>query len=85
MGLVFSDITLAQSALLRSWLGESTLPPEMAFSAARRASRTNQNTRTTQNLDVNAIYAVRLIQVLLRKGVLSQSEATELLRDPCNE
>ena len=82
MGLVFNDITLAQSAVIRSWLGESALPPEMAFAAARPSRRTNQATKTTQNLDVNTIYAVRLIHVLLRKGILSQSEATELLRDP---
>ena len=84
MGLVFSDITLAQAALLRSWLGESALPPEMAFAAARPANRTTQITKTTQNVDANTIYAVRLIHALVRKGVLSQSEATELLRDPEN-
>jgi PilZ domain len=84
MGLVFSDITLAQGALLRSWLGESALPPEVAFTAAR-PSRAAQIIKTTQNLEVNTIYAVRLINVLVRKGILSQSEATELLRDPAND
>jgi len=82
MGLVFSDITLAQGALLRSWLGESALPPEVAFAAARPANRTTQITKTTQNIDPSAVYAVRLIHALVRKGVLSQSEATEILRDP---
>jgi PilZ domain len=84
MGLVFNDITLAQSALLRGWLGESALPPEVAFTAAR-PSRATQITKTTQNLDANTIYAVRLVNVLLRKGVLSQSEASEILRDPAND
>ena len=82
MGLVFSELTLAQSSLLRAWLGESALPPEIAFSAARPAIKSSQTIKTTQNVDANTIYAVRLIQALVRKGILSQSEATELLRDP---
>jgi PilZ domain len=73
MGLVFGEITGTHRAVLESWLGELGLPPrtrfENAFPPAKPA--------TSPDADC----AARLVQVLVRKGLLSQSEATEILRD----
>jgi hypothetical protein len=73
MGLVFGEIMETQRALVESWLGELRLPPrilfENAFPPAKQA--------TPPDTDC----AARLVQVLVRKGLLSQSEATEILRD----
>jgi hypothetical protein len=73
MGLVFGEITDTQRTILENWLGELGLPPrtrfEDAFPQARQA--------TSSDTDC----AARLVQVLVRKGLLSQSEATEVLRD----
>jgi len=73
MGLVFGEIAETQRAVLDSWLGELGLPPrilfENAFPPAKQA--------TSPDMDC----AARLVQVLVRKGLLSQSEATEVLRD----
>jgi len=73
MGLVFGEITEAQRAVLESWLGELGLPPRMLFENAFPPPK--------QVLPADADCAERLVQVLLRKGVLSQSEAMEVLRD----
>jgi hypothetical protein len=73
MGLVFGEITETQRALVESWLGELRLPPRMlfenAFPPAKQATLPDPGC------------AARLVQVLVRKGLLSQSEATEILRD----
>jgi PilZ domain len=73
MGLVFAEITPTQRALVESWLGEVRLPPGTAFENAFPPLK--------QATSPDADCAARLVQVLLRKGVLSQSEATELLTD----
>ncbi len=75
MGLVFGEITETQRAVVESWLGEKGLPPRMLFENAFPPLK--------QAASPGADCAVRLLQILLRKGVLSQSEVTEVLRD-CN-
>jgi hypothetical protein len=73
MGLVFGEITEAQRAVLDNWLGELGLPPRMLFENAFPPPK--------QASPADADCAERLVQVLVRKGVLSQSEAMEVLRD----
>lgn len=71
MGLVFGEITEAQRAILEGWLNELRLPPRAVFDrpfpAADPASSLGNDCAT------------RLVNVLLRKGALSQSEAREIL------
>jgi len=73
MGLMFGEVTGAQRAVLESWLGELRLPPrtvfENAFPPSSKAAASESEC------------AVRLVQVLLRKGLLSQSDAKEVLTD----
>jgi hypothetical protein len=71
MGLVFGEITDAQRAILESWLSELGLPPRVAFDKPLPAA----NPASPLGGDC----ATRLVQVLLRKGALSQSEAREIL------
>jgi hypothetical protein len=73
MGLVFGETTEEQRAVLESWLGELGLPPRMLFE--------NAFPPPGQSRPADVDCAARLVQVLLRKGVLSQSEAMEVLRD----
>jgi hypothetical protein len=73
MGLVFGEISETQRAVVEGWLGELGLPPRTLFESAFPPPK--------QATSPDADCAVRLVQVLLRKGVLSQSEATEILRD----
>ena len=72
MGLVFGEIAAAQRAVLESWLAELGLP---------RTVFENPFPRTAEVSSPGTDCAVRLVQILLRKGVLSQSEATEILRE----
>jgi hypothetical protein len=71
MGLVFGEITAAQRAIIESWLGELGLPPRAVFDKPFPAAD------PTASLGNDC--ATRLVQVLLRKGALSQSEAREIL------
>jgi hypothetical protein len=73
MGLVFEDLAPAQSSVLASWLEELGLPPRAIFGEPFPAS----NKAASRSGDC----AARLVQMLLRKGVLSQSEAMEVLHD----
>jgi hypothetical protein len=79
MGLVFAEITPAQRAILKTWLGEAQFPSEMNFTAPRPA----KNSRA-EGAPQTAC-SVRLIQMLVRKGILNKSEATELLSEPNDE
>lgn len=72
MGLVFGEITGAQRTVLKNWLGELSLPPRTVFDNLLPTSHTRAP---------EADCAVRLVQLLLRKGLVSQSEAREVLRD----
>jgi hypothetical protein len=71
MGLVFGEIAGAQRAILESWLSELGLPPRAVFEKPFPA----ESPATSLGSDC----ATRLVQVLLRKGALSQSEAREIL------
>jgi hypothetical protein len=73
MGLVFGEITETQRAVVEGWFGELGLPPRTLFENAFPPSKRGTS------LDTDC--AARLVLVLVRKGVLSQSEATEVLRD----
>ena len=73
MGLEFRDTAPEQRAMLRSWLADRG---QAGFRSAR------SSTKTGQSDDANQVYAIRLINALVRKGMLTKSEATELLRDP---
>lgn len=76
MGLVFEDMTPAQRDVVANWLSELRLPPRMSFSNAFP-----ENPQPPSG-DASQTHAIRLIHVLVRKGVLSQSEANEILNDP---
>jgi hypothetical protein len=71
MGLVFGEIAAAQKATLESWLSDLGLPPRMIYANPFPPLNETQ----TQEPD----YTVRLVEMLVRKGILSQSEATEVL------
>jgi PilZ domain len=74
MGLEFGEITGAQRAVLESWLNELGVPRRAAFENPFPLS----NVTPAHEPD----RAARLVRLLLRKGLLSQSEAKEVL-DEC--
>ena len=75
MGLVFGEITEAQRGILESWLGDLGL--------ARRGVLDNPfpmaNPTPTLASSLGSDCATRLVQALLRKGVLTHAEAREIL------
>ena len=73
MGLEFGDITGAQRAVLENWLNELGLSQSAVFENPFPHSKGT----STNEPD----WAARLVRLLLRKGVLSQSEAKEVLEE----
>jgi PilZ domain len=71
MGLVFGELTGSQRAVLETWLSELGLPPRTIFEDPFPSS----SKAPAHEPDC----AVRLVRMLVRKGVLSQSEAKEVL------
>jgi hypothetical protein len=71
MGLVFRELTGSQRAVLQSWLSELGLPPRTIFENPFPLS----SKAPAHEPDCTA----RLVQVLVRKGLLSLSEAKEVL------
>ena len=78
MGLEFNEITPEQRASLKSWLAEANPVTQVEFANPRSSEKRGQR----KDSDGDETYAVRLINMLVRKGILSKSEATEVLRDP---
>lgn len=79
MGLVFSELSAPQKALLAMWLTELALPPRGALPELPKPTSASAPASLTAG---SPDRATRLIHLLLRKGVLTQSEASELLTDP---
>lgn len=75
MGLVFEEMADAQRAVLKGWLFELGLPP---------TGFENPLPKKSPALAPDADRVVRLVQMLLRKGVLNQSEAREILHESEN-
>jgi hypothetical protein len=78
MGLEFGEITAAQKTVLDNWLGELGLPPRAVFDNPFPPL-------DSKSSSMSADCASRLVQVLLRKGLLSQSEATEILNESASQ
>jgi hypothetical protein len=72
MGLVFGEISRAQRNVLDNWLLELELP---------RMSYKDPFPARSQASPQEPDCAIRLVWMLLRKGVLNQSEAKEILDD----
>lgn len=75
MGLVFRDIAPAYRSILECWLCESlapSAPPPMALPRVQKTAQPDARDDSP---------TIRLIDTLVRKGVLTHSEAVELLRD----
>ena len=77
MGLVFAEMTPAQREVVTNWLAKLRLPPRIALGGAVPPSL-----QPRRGGDADATYVIRLIHALVRKGLLTQSEASEILSDP---
>lgn len=76
MGLVFEELTPEQQGALESWLQGGF---EGAKQAAFRANAPAPVSAEAQK--PNVCFATRLLRILERKGIVTHSEAAELLRD----
>ena len=76
MGVVFRDIAPAYRSTLECWLCESLVPSEPPPMALPQVEKTAQPGASDDSR------TIRLIHTLVRKGVLTHSEAVGLLRDP---
>jgi len=77
MGLVFGDMPPAQRDVLTHWLQKSRPPVRTTFSG-----KVPPSLQPRRSAHGDATYVIRLVHALVQKGVLSQSEANEILCDP---
>ena len=75
MGLMFEQLTSEQNSILLGWLEGTPAREENPFGAAPAPNATRDAA------EPNARFAASLVKVLERKGILTHSEAAELLRD----
>lgn len=75
MGVVFERLSPVQQGTVVRWLESTFAPAEVPFQAARSTAAVPDDPKKKTH------FAVRLLQILERKGVLTHSEAAELLRD----
>ena len=75
MGVVFERLSPVQQGTVVRWLESTFAPAEVPFQAARSTAAAAGDPKKKTH------FAVRLLQILERKGVLTHSEAAELLRD----
>src|SRR5690242_6782648 len=77
MGLIFEHLTPAQTDTVVSWLesASSASAADDAFGAASSGAIKQSASRP------NARFAAKLLKLLERKGILTRSEAADLLRE----
>jgi hypothetical protein len=75
MGLLFEQITGKQRSALESWLHGTSAAEEIPFTTAPPA------VSLEADLKPNSRFAAKLVKILERKGIVSHSEAAELLHD----
>ena len=74
MGLMFEPLTLEQSSILLGWLEGTPAREENPLSVTPATNAADGAAKT------NARFAAGLVKILERKGILTHSEAAELLR-----
>ncbi len=77
MGVAFTELDDAQKALIQSWIERLVSPPP----ADIPPSPGSENTKPATPPDEKEALAVRLIQLLHKKGLLSSSDVATLLRE----
>jgi hypothetical protein len=75
MGLMFEHLTVQQNFVLLGWLRGSATPEENPFNKAPAANVAESSGKPDLR------FGASLIKMLERKGILTHSEAAELLRD----
>jgi hypothetical protein len=75
MGIAFSDLSLEQQSSLEGWLADLNSPRLLAYEAAApKPKREEQDGAGSRTL-------IRLIHLLVGRGMLSEEDAASLLRD----
>jgi len=77
MGVVFEQLSPAQQGTVVSWLESTFAPAEAPFRSARSMSTAAPEDKPKEKTR----FGLSLVRILERKGVLTHSEAAELLRD----
>ncbi len=75
MGMVFEQLSAAQQGTVVRWLESTFAPAEAPFRSARSAAAPEDKPKEKTR------FGASLVRILERKGVLTHSEAAELLRD----
>lgn len=82
MGIAFNQIDAAQQAALQLWLAEITCETAPAHEIKRPAKTFEQELRNWFRSSNDHATVVRLIRLLITKGLLTEAEGSSVLVDP---
>ncbi len=75
MGLIFEELTPEQQHVLKTWMAGQSTMDDMVLDSLHAASKADESYK------MNRTPMGRLIRLLIRKGILTESEAATVLRD----
>ena len=79
MGIAFNDLNRAEATALRDWLGEVTKVREEAYEILRTAQPESANSPAA---GLDKAMLVRLVRLLVTKGMVTEAEGSAILFDP---
>jgi len=79
MGIAFDELNKEQALALRDWLGEVTTEREAAYEVLRSA---DGKSKAAPAATVDKAMMLRLIHLLIGKGILTEGEGKGVLHDP---
>jgi len=82
MGLAFQDLNAEEAAALRDWLAEVTKEKESAYEILRTAQPESTPSAFSTLRGMDKAMMVRMIHLLVGKGLLTESEGSAVLFDP---
>jgi hypothetical protein len=77
MGIAFTDLDDSQTTLIKTWIEKLASPPAANLSGSVHS----ENTAPRKHPDEQEALAVRLIDLLHRKGLLTSNDVAALLRE----
>lgn len=82
MGIAFDALDSSQRAALDDWLMELTGARKVAASQAVPASHSVGRLATTSHSADNSAAVVRLVRLMIGKGIITEAEGSSVLFDP---
>ncbi len=81
MGIAFTKVDPKQKALLDSWLAQISAGSPVGVETAEAASVAQKTPSAERTPEINLTFAVRLVRLLVARGILTEEDGASLLRE----